>query len=530
VTSGPFLNHISLDIAVWFMAKDRHHYEFEQHLRQSRGTLGAPTSAGARRTIAAVEARVAGVLARLPAVHPMRLLVAVSGGPDSVAALIALYRIRGRFSLELAAAHLNHRIRGLESDRDEHFVRELCNRFELELIVGRAQGLTAVNLEERARDLRYAFLNHTANALDAQFIVLGHHRDDQAETVLLRLLRGAGITGLAAMKELGPGRLLRPLLALDRDTILRYLQVIGANYVVDSSNLDGRALRNRVRADLLPHLVRGYSPGIAQRLAELAVEMGEVDRFIKGEARRSVDMRLLQASRPGGASSCRIDVREFGRINQALARAILRELIQRSVGDLRRFQRVHVNAMCRLAAGDNPSGVVILPRGWRFRREYDTAILERAATPGSGAESLVDGELRLTTGVNHLSSSRLTLRELSAHQSSFPAWPWHPSSRFEAYFDAAEAPVLSVRYLRAGDRIRPLGLFGSRKIHDVFVDNKVRLASRKSWPLVVSPDEVLWVPGLVRSGAALVTAESRKVLHLRADSLPADLRVRLPEL
>lgn len=513
------------------MEQARHRQEFDQRLQGSRGKVRAPLSAAARRTIAAVEERVAGVLARLPSGHRMRLLVALSGGPDSVAALLALCRIRGRFDFELAAAHLNHRIRELESDRDEQFVRELCSRFELELIVEQAQGLTAINLEERARQLRYDFLNRAADALDARLIVLGHHRDDQAETVLLRLLRGAGIAGLAAMSELGPGRLLRPLLSLDRDTIRRYLQVIGENYVVDSSNLDRRALRNRLRADLLPHLARDYSPGIARRLAELASEMGEINRFISAAARRALDTRLLQASDRIGGLSYRIDVQKFGLIDQALARAIMRELIERGVGDLRRIQRVHINAMCHLAADDNPSGAIMLPRGWRFRREYDTAVLERAQPAGTHAVASADGgELRLMPGANQVGSSCLILRELSTREPSFPASPWHPPSRLEAYFDAAAATVLSVRCLRAGDRIRPLGLVGSRKIHDVFVDEKVRLESRKLWPLVVSRGEVVWVPGLVRSGAALITAESKKVLHLRADSLPDDLKVRLPAL
>ncbi|MBV8772444.1 MAG: tRNA lysidine(34) synthetase TilS [Deltaproteobacteria bacterium] len=513
------------------MEQPRQSQESDQRLHGSRGKVNPPLSAAARRTIAAVEGAVAGVLAALPSGHRMRLLVALSGGPDSVAALLALYRLRGRFDFELAAAHLNHRIRGLESDRDEQFVRELCNRFELELIVEQAQALSPFNLEERAREFRYEFLNRAADALDARFIVLGHHRDDQAETVLLRLLRGAGIAGLGAMSELGPGRLLRPLLSLDRDTTRRYLQVIGANYVIDSSNLDCRALRNRLRADLLPHLARDYSPGIARRLAELASEMRELNRFISAEARQVLDTRLLQASNRVGAPSYRVDVREFRLIDQALARAIIRELIERGVGNLRRIQRVHINAMCRLATDDNRSGAVILPGGWRFRREYDSAVLERATPAGTGAPTSADGgELRLMPGANQLGSSCLSVRELSSLEPSFPAAPWHPPSRFEAYFDAAATPLLSVRCVRAGDRIRPLGLVGSRKIHDVFVDNKVGSENRKFWPLVIWRDEVVWVPGLVRSGVALITAESRKVLYLRADSLPDDPKVRLPGL
>jgi tRNA(Ile)-lysidine synthetase-like protein len=279
---------------------------------------------GARRTIAAVEGTVAAVLARLPSGPHRRLLVAVSGGPDSVTAVHALWRIHCRAGFQFAAAHLNHNIRGLESERDERFVRELCGRLGIELVVERVYGLRRPNLEERARQLRYAFLNRAADALKADFIVLGHHQDDQAETLLLRLIRGTGMTGLTAMAELGPGRLVRPLLGLNRATLLAYLTAIGADYVVDSSNLEMSTLRNRVRHRLLPALEREYVPGITRRLAELASEMRDVNSFIQGEASRLLQTRLMP---PGHASAAarsrRIDLRNFGSVGCALARAMM---------------------------------------------------------------------------------------------------------------------------------------------------------------------------------------------------------------
>jgi len=505
----------------------------DNSLRENRRTLRGSLSGEARRAITAVEKRVAEVVARLPFGAGRRLLVAISGGPDSVATLHALHRISRQFDFELAAAHLNHGIRELESDRDEQFVRELCGRFQIELVVERAHGLKQANLEERARQLRYDFLNRTAEALAVQYIVLGHHQDDQAETVLLRLLRGTGIGGLAAMAEVGPGRLVRPLLSIDRVAILAYLEAIEADYVVDSSNLEGRALRNRVRAGLLPTLERDYSAGITRRLAELASEMRDVDSFMAAEACRSLDMRMIQPLDNGQDSSCRMDLRGFESISPALARAIMRELVRRGIGDLRRVERVHIEDMRHLASGENPSSAVILPRGCIFRREYDTAVLEHATALGPRGPSATNGgEVTLMPGENPLNvgGSTLTVREIAPGDECFLFESWHPPNRFEAYFDAAKAPVLTARSFHAGDRIRPLGVRGSRKVHDVFVDYKVKVASRKSWPLVVSGNEVIWIPGLVRSAVALVTPRSRKVLHLCAHSLPDGLKVRLPGL
>jgi tRNA(Ile)-lysidine synthase len=488
-------------------------------------------SVAERRVVRAVEATVDRVLAQVRTERGQRLLVALSGGPDSVALFHALHRIRERWGFELLAAHLNHNLRGSESERDEQFVRALCQRLRVELIVERAQGLTSPNLEERARLIRYDFLNRAAHSFNARFIVLGHHQNDQAETFLLRLLRGTGVGGLAAMKEWGPGCLVRPLLSIDRDTILAYVKAIGASYVIDSSNSDKRSLRNRVRSGLLPQLARDYSPNILSHLAELASEMREVHQFLHIEAERALD-RLRAGSSLDNQSSDRISVSELGSMSPALARAVMRELIAHRVGHLRGIRRSHIEAMTRVATGSKASGIVVLPRGWRFRRENDTAVLEHADYCATRKPSTDQPVMTLKQGNNVLGpyGYNLTLSEISIREPNFPSAPWHPASRFEAYFDGDLVAALSVRGWRAGDRIRPLGLNGRRKIHDVFIDKKIPVASRKRWPLVTCDDEVLWIPGIMRSRLALVTGSSRKVLHLRADPLPGDSNVRLPEV
>jgi len=192
-----------------------------------------------------VERAIASALATNGVASGDRILVALSGGADSVALLHALARLDG---YRLTAAHFNHGLRGPESDRDEQFVRELCQRLKLDLIVERTDRLHgSANLEERARDLRHEFLNRAADHSDARSIAIAHHADDQAETVMMRLLRGAGAAGLAAMSPAGPGRIVRPMLALHRGQILVYLAAIGAPYVADSSNLSPAFLRNRIR-------------------------------------------------------------------------------------------------------------------------------------------------------------------------------------------------------------------------------------------------------------------------------------------
>ncbi len=243
--------------------------------------------------------------ARLGQGKDASILLALSGGPDSVALLHALRTLAPRFGYRLAAAHLNHRLRGAESDRDETFVRELCSTLGVELVAERTDDLdpAASNLEERSREVRYAFLAAAAARLGATHVATAHHADDQAETVMLRLLRGAGAAGLSAMAEsvtpaAGSTTILRPMLSVWRHEILRYLDSIGARYVSDSSNAHQGFLRNRVRMELLPALERDFAPGLRRRLAALAMEMRDLDDYVARAARANLARGWAGAYQP----------------------------------------------------------------------------------------------------------------------------------------------------------------------------------------------------------------------------------------
>lgn len=454
-------------------------------------------------------------LHRVPVRPGDRILIALSGGADSVALTHALCRLRdgkGRPGYNLAAAHLNHRLRGAESDRDERFVRELCERLQIELTVERAENLTgSSNLEERARELRYEFLNRTADRIGAKHITLAHHADDQAETVMLRLLRGSGATGLAAMDAVGPGRIVRPMLQLRRDQIFAYLEAIGAEFVIDSSNLSPAILRNRVRLELLPMLERDYAPKLSRRLAALATEMRSLDDYLTSEARRELDRRLQSPSRIGLAG--------FGTLHPALANAMLREWLRRRIGGLRQVHRADIERMSRLCEAASPGSIAGLSRGWRLRCEYGTAVLETA--PVASAISFAGELARDGTTVVADAGFAFDARILRPGDPAFPAEASIPrADRMDALFDADRIEgALIVRGFRHGDRIRPLGMSGTRKVHDVFVDLKLPRERRATWPIVEWKSEILWIPGMARSRYALVTASTRKLLQLKAKPL-----------
>lgn len=439
------------------------------------------------------------------------ILVGLSGGADSVALTCALLDLRERLGFRLVAAHLNHRIRGAESDGDAEFVRSMCVRLGIELIVEHADGLDASisNLEERARDARREFLLRIADRVQADFVALGHHRDDQAETVLMRLMRGAGAAGMAAMAERGPGRLIRPMLSISRAEIREYLDARAIPFVDDSSNVSRDILRNRIRAELLPMLERDYAPGLSGRLVELADEMRSLDDLVTAIAARELD-----AMRVGGGA---FDVSGFGAVNLAVQAVVIRLFLSERMGSLRRISRAHVEAIRELILEGGPSDSIDLPGGWRAEREYN--FLRLAGKREQKADNAAFSVAIAADGITIIEAAgfRFEASTTVAADASMP------DSLSVAMFDAAKIADIGLvaRNFIRGDRIHPMGMRGTRKVHDVFVDRKLPLARRQCFPVVMVGDTIAWLPGLARGDCALVTKATETALRVEASETTA---------
>lgn len=466
------------------------------------------------RLTTAVENAVASSLERTGVASDAPVMIALSGGPDSVALLYAMWRLRDAAvrSGPLFAAHLNHRMRPGEADRDEAFVRGLCARLGIELVVERACELdSGGNLEERARRTRRDFLTRAADSFGVNYIALAHNRDDQAETVLMRLMRGSGVAGLAAIAPAGPGGIVRPLLDVPRDRILQYLDALGAVYVTDSTNSDRRFLRNRIRHELIPYLERDYAQGMGRRLAAIASEMRALDQFLQSTADAELHRRLDRSGRlaTGG----------FGALPQALASAMVRQWLRIALGDLRRVNRYQIEQIVKLCMVGPAGSSIALPGGRRVRLDSGFATVEAAVIPDAPAYAhslAIPGATEaLSAGLRFIARfvSKNVLLEACKDGNA-------ACSRNRAWFDAAAIHRgLSVRNFNEGDRIAPLGMTGTRKVQDVFVDRKTSRARRATWPMVVADGQIVWIPGLIRSRFGLVNPASREVLEIEARPL-----------
>jgi tRNA(Ile)-lysidine synthase len=307
------------------------------------------------------------------------VLAAVSGGADSVALLHLLARFAARRPLRIVVAHIDHALRP-GSDRDRRFVERLATDLGFPCLAGRRRVTTlrrrGESLEEAARRVRRAFLLEAATEAGAERIATGHTLDDQAETVLMRLARGAGPTALSGMAPDGPGPFVRPLLGIERADLRGWLRRRGFGHREDPSNRSLRFDRNRVRRLVLPALAAALNPRAARHLAEAAGRLREDARFLDDLARRRLD-RLLGRASPGGLA---LDARGLARTPPPLAARIARLALERAGADPRRIGTRHIDALLDLARGSEGRRTD-LPGGLGARRRGDSIVLARRTRP-----------------------------------------------------------------------------------------------------------------------------------------------------
>ncbi len=439
-----------------------------------------------------------------------RVVVAVSGGADSICLLHLLYRLAPENGLHLVVAHFDHGLRGDEDHADTLFVEEQARSRGLPLEVERAPALgdRTGSLEERAREARYAFLERVRQAHRAQRMALGHTLDDQAETVLMRLLRGAGPTGLAAIPPVREPGIIRPLIRVRRREIEACLESEGLAWRLDPTNRETRYLRNRIRLELLPHLLR-FQPHLVEHLGDLADLVREEDEFLD---RLALEWIASNAEKdPGGGTA--LPLHRFLKEPRPLERRIVRAILRREAGGLRRIHHDHVRDALGLARGERPQAGVSLPGGLRVRRVYDRLVFGYA--PADGQPNVLESFPAPGDYAVPQAGLRVSL-ELRERDGTAPLnrGPW--TALMDA--DALRFP-LTLRSLRPGDRLVPLGMRGHRKVKDVFIDAKVPLAERSRALLLLSGDAPLWLCGHRIDDRCRITERTTRVLEVRVERI-----------
>ncbi len=448
-----------------------------------------------------------------------RVLVALSGGPDSVALLHVLRVLEGRGELTLAgAAHFNHQLRGADADADEQFCRDLTCSLGVHFEAGRGDIAAAAresgrSIEDAAREARYRFLHEAAARCGADAIAVGHSLDDQAETFLLRLIRGAGPRGLAGIRPTA-GKVVRPAIEVSRAALREYAAEHGLQFRQDATNLDVRIPRNRVRLELLPTL-RHYSPGIAGALAREAAVARSDEEYLEGQAIEAA--RSIVLHQEDGTA---LDAEALAQLPVALASRVARiALAASSPNRFIGFQ--HIDDLLELSrASDGTS--VSLPGQAAVRKGGRILLGPAGDTPGAGeaAEAPFSNLCRFPLSI----PGEVALAGWAVSAERLDRAAQLPPLSGRGAVVIAAAPVrgpLAVRTRRRGDRFSPLGMGGrGRKLQDFLVDRKVARIDRDQLPLVVDRDDrIVWVVGQSVAEDFRVTAPQQGVILLKARRL-----------
>ncbi len=482
-----------------------------------------------RRAISALESRVRKFILVNGLAHSSRpLVIGVSGGPDSLTLLYALHRLSPKLGLDLHVAHFNHGLRGPASDSDAIFVKDEAESLGLsfstakEYVKSRPKGHSR-SLEEQAREARYYFLARTAREQDAVGIAVAHTADDQTETILLHLIRGAGLRGLVGMLPVSETStpwdfgftLFRPLLDVTRVQTEAYCEALSLEPRIDHTNLLPETLRNRLRLEILPQL-RQYNPRFTDALIRLAKSASNDLAFIQSHV-NEITTNLVEQVESGFS----IPRRNLADIHPALRRRVLVRTLELLTGSPIDIGAAHINALESLVAGDTGS-TLDLPNGIHASLGYEGLLLIRNPTPSA-----------LPRRQEPIPLPDEPYPIAIPGKTSIPGWTIMatieetlPSNRdfgpYTALFDMdrLNGPI-TVRRRRNGDRYTPLGMTGSKKLQDFLTDAKVPRHLRDSIPIVLSADQIIWVVGHRPSDHFKITESTQRALELRFEKTGA---------
>lgn len=439
-----------------------------------------------------------------------KVVVGVSGGADSVTLLHILDQLKEEYQLSLWIVHLNHMFRGQEAREDAEFVAQLgaalgVPAFIEEVDVPQLMKETGLSAQLAARQARYLFYERIIAQVGAQKIALGHHGDDQAETILMRFLRGAGEDGLAGIPPVR-GKIIRPLLEATRREIEEYCSLHHLDFRTDYSNLKTIYLRNKIRLELLPLLEEEYNSNIRQTLVRLGDVFREDSNYLQKKALTTLQQVVVQEE----DSQLVINWEKLVCHPKAMQRRIFREAIRKIKGNLENISFNHLEDLIEFFSQAD-KGQKILPGNIFLEKSYSKLLISRQEGTRTFSYSL---QIPGTTIIPELDLV-ITSKVIESCCSGKPKAdnPW------QAYLDyyPAHGPLI-VRNRREGDRFHPKGMVGSKKLKDFFIDEKIPRYERNSIPLLLQGQEILWVIGRRLGVRKRETELGKKQLFLAVES------------
>ncbi len=446
------------------------------------------------------------------------VLVAVSGGQDSVCLLFVLNNLKSTLGIKLHVAHLDHQLRGKESAGDARYVAGLAKRLGIPSTIEKRNVLqyqkeNGVSLEEAAREVRYTFLAEVAEKIGADRVAVGHTLNDNAETILLHLVRGSGTRGLRGLQPVTEWqtaarklKVVRPLLEVSRDETAAYCAAHQLQPRLDTTNLSLAPLRNRIRLELLPLLV-SYNLQVVESLLRTAHIAGDDIAFLEKEARR---LWRRVASQRG--ETITLDKEAVLKLSPGIQRHLLRLAIEKMVGNLKDIEARHIEEL--MQALNKPAGKQInLPYGLVFTIDYNRYLLGRGESSLSPFPVL-DREYSIKVpGKTVIPGWRVKASIVKNSNST------RTNDKFTGYFDYdLTGDKLTLRSRKRGDRFQPLGMAETKKLGQFMIDSRIPRDWRAGIPIICNGDKILWLAGYRIDERVKITEKTKLVLRLQLEA------------
>lgn len=440
-----------------------------------------------------------------------KVIVAVSGGPDSICLLHILNTLKEQLEITLYAAHVNHCLRGQESDEDEKYVERFCKQFNIEfkskkVDINKMVRTRNISSETAGREARYDFFYSLKKELKAQKIAIAHNSNDQAETVLMRMMRGAGMEGLVGIRAVRDNILVRPLINCSREGIEKYCVDNSINPRIDKTNLQPIYARNKVRLQLIPYIEENFNKDIVRTLNRLAstirVDNDYLEMIAKEKYKKYCDDNKEKV----------IISKEAFLEHESIITRIIRLALCRVSGNLYNFEKVHIYDVIDIQK--NATGkMLMLPNKIHIQNNYgDISVYKMKGQNIKGN----DAEYKLYSGLNELRELdlRVILEVINKTDNLFS-----DQEKLTKYFDYDKVKGDTIiRYRREGDRFVPLGMKGSKKLKDFFIDLKIPKDERDRIPLICFGSEIAWVVGHRVSELFKVDKNTKKILKIIIES------------
>jgi tRNA(Ile)-lysidine synthase len=451
-----------------------------------------------------------------------KVLIAVSGGSDSIALLHTLVGLREKLKIDLTIAHLNHSARGVESDEDSDFVLDLGNSLKIETFIEKIdvaseQKSLKTSFQESARILRRKFLESTLEKIGGNKIALGHIADDQVETFLINLLRGSGLKGLGGMSNISEVYV-RPLLNCFKAEILDYLKSQKLEYRFDQSNAKIDYLRNRIRLDLIPNIEKDFNPNFKENLLTTIDIIQDDDKYLTDQI-ATIFGEVAQNNKTK-EEGLKISIPKILDYPLAIKRRLLRHAIYQVKGDLRSFSYLHIQNIIKIMENGMSGKEICLPSGLmaeiknNFLQIYKISHTPKRIITNDTVKNLCVS-LNIP-GDTEISESQI---KFSSHLASGKDGKFFLANPRVAELDFEKTgSKIQIRYPQMGDTFVPLGMSGSKKLKEFFIDTKTPREERNSIPILTTDsNEIIWVFGKRISNAYRVTEKTKQILHIQGE-------------